>query len=85
MTRYIVNEMVCDNRHDLHKMEEPRVFKTRSAADEYVMARITTAYTKENDYRKTSTRGWLNDAGTAITTLYYNGGFSEFYVTAADV
>ena len=32
MTRYIVNEMVCDNRHDLHKMEEPRVFKTRKAA-----------------------------------------------------
>ena len=49
------------------------------------MARITTAYTKENGYRTTVTRGWLNDAGTAITTLYYNGGFSEFYVTAADV
>ena len=85
MTRYLVNEMVCDNKHGLHKMEEPHFFKTKQDADEYVMKRISTGYTKGKGYNVSTIKGWHNEAGATITTLYYNGGFSEFYVYSVEI
>ena len=77
---FTVNEMVCDNKGGLHTMRQPRYFRTEDEAQKYVMERVATEYTKENGYAVEDVRGWENGVGAKITTVYYNGGFSEFYV-----
>ena len=85
MIRYIANEMVCDNKGGLHTMRRPRVFRSEEAAQKYVMERVATEYTKDKGYNVEEVRGWENGVGAKITTVYYNGGFSEFYVHAEEV
>lgn len=84
MTRFIVNEMICDNRVQLHTMKRPRVFKTEEAAHVYVMERVSTEYTKEKGYKVKEVRGWDNGEGK-LTTVFYNGGFSEFCIYREDI
>ena len=85
MRKYIVNEMVCDNKADLHKMRAPAAFDSLDDARKYVKDRTASEYVQAKGYDVDEVREWMNREGTLITTIYYTGGFSEFYIHSIEV